>query len=89
MYNTIIAKVNTTTYEIWDATTNEMLVDKLTFEDAAEQCKVYQEFFGHDIVVIINDATQVIRHTDEAQEYRGAWFAYIDDVCTLDNLARC
>ena len=86
MLKTLPVKINYATYEIWDASTNEVLVDGLTFEDAAEQCLVYQEFFGPDVFVALREASKVIKHTTEAQEFKNAWIEYWDELRSFGNI---
>ena len=82
----MLSKINQTTYEIWDESTNEILVDGLTFEDAAEQCEIYKEFFGTDVAVVLRESTRTIKHTTEAQEFKKAWIEYFDEIRALGNL---
>ena len=82
----MLSKINQTTYEIWDESTNEILVDGLTFEDAAEQCEIYKEFFGTDVAVVLRESTKVIKHTTEAQEFKKAWIEYFDEIRAMGNL---
>lgn len=82
----MLTKFNQTTYEIWDESTNEILVDGLTFEDAAEQCTIYKEFFGTDVAVVLRESTKVIKHTTEAQEFKKAWIEYFDEIRAMGNL---
>ena len=86
MLTKVIKKINQATYEIWDESTNEILVDGLTFEDAAEQCVTYKEFFGTDVVVVLRESSKTIRHTTEAQEFKNAWIEYFDEIRALGNL---
>ena len=82
----MLSKINQTTYEIWDESTNEILVDGLTFEDAAEQCAIYKEFFGTDVAVVLRESTRTIKHTTEAQEFKKAWIEYFDEIRAMGNL---
>lgn len=82
----MLTKINQTTYEIWDENTNEILVDGLTFEDAAEQCVTYQEFFGTNVVVVLRESNKIIKHTTEAQEFKKAWINYFDEIRAMGNL---
>lgn len=77
-------KTNLSTYEIWDG--DEILVDGLTFAEAAEQCLVYQEFFGSEVFVALRQSTRIIKHTTEAQEFKSAWIAYWEEIHALGNL---
>ena len=76
-----------TTYEIWDTNTNEVLVDNLTFDQAAEQSAIYQEFFGSEsISVAIRESEGIIKHTTPAQEYKQAWISYFGELQAMGNL---
>ena len=79
-------KTNQVTYEIWDETTNEILVDGLTFEDAAEQCVIYKDFFGTNVAVVLRESSKIIRHTTEAQEFKNAWNDYFESIRIMGNL---
>ena len=72
--------------EIWDETTNEILVDNLTFEDAAEQCAVYAQFFGAGVCVVLRETTRVITHRTPAQEFKDAWTRMFEEIAMLGNL---
>lgn len=76
-----------TTYEIWDTSTNEILVDNLTFDQAAEQSAIYQEFFGSETIsVVIRESARIIKHTSPAQEYKQAWINYFGELQAMGNL---
>ena len=75
-----------TTYEIWDMNTNEILVDNLTFTQAAEQSAIYQDFFGDAVCVAFRESKQVIKHTTLAQEYKQAWIEYFGELQAMGNL---
>ena len=79
-------KTNFVTYEIWDETTNEILVDGLTFEDAAEQCEIYRTFFNTNVAVVLRESSKIIRHTTEAQEFKNAWNDYFESIRIMGNL---
>lgn len=74
------------TYEIWDLDTSEMLVDNLTFAEAAEQCKAYQELFGNGIEVVIRETREIKRHTTAKQEFKAAWIDYFAELQAMGNL---
>ena len=82
----MLVKINQTTYEIWDARTHEILVDGLTFDDAAEQCVIYQEFFGTDVDVVMRESSRVIKHITAAQEFKQAFIEYFEEIRALGNL---
>lgn len=74
------------TYEIWDEDTNEVLVDNLTFSEAAEQCKIYMDFFGNGISVAIRESYPVRQHKTYAQAYKEAWIEYFGELQLMGNL---
>ena len=74
------------TYEIWDVDTNEMLVDNLTFDEAAEQCEIYTKFFGEGICVAIRESVPVRKHKTYAQEYKESWINYFAELQAMGNL---
>ena len=75
------------TYEIWDMDTEEILVDNLSFDDAAVQCKAYQDYFGNGIAVVIRETRYAQRkHTTPAQEFKSAWINYFGELQALGNL---
>lgn len=75
------------TYEIWDMDTEEILVDNLTFDEAAVQYKVYQDFFGNGIEVAIRETRYAKqKHTTPAQEFKFAWINYFAELQALGNL---
>lgn len=73
-------------YEIWDVNANELLVDKLTFQEAAEQSAVYREFFGNGIAVIKREDKAVRQRKTSAQEYKEAWIEYFGELQLMGNL---
>lgn len=75
-----------TTYEIWDTNTNEVLVDGLTFEQAAEQSAVYQEFFSEEVCVVFREAQPSHHHETYAQAYKEAWVEYFGELQLMGNL---
>lgn len=79
-------KVNQITYEIWDANTNEVLVDNLTFEDAAEWCKTYSDFFGIETMVVEVYSKKIIKHTTAAQQYKNAYTDYMETLFEMGNI---
>lgn len=78
-------KINKVTYEIWDANSYEVLVDGLTFEDAAEQSKIYADFYGTEVMVVAVDNAKVIDFTTTAQQYKDAYMDYIDELFRMEN----
>jgi hypothetical protein len=79
-------KINQITYEIWDENTNEVLVDGLTFEEAAEQCAIYQEFFGDGVIVAFRESAKVINIITREEEYKRAHLDYIEDLYAMGNI---
>lgn len=78
-------KINNVTYEIWDEQSHDVLADNLTFEDAAEQCKIYADFYGAEVMVVAVDNTQIINFTTTAKEYKAAYMDYIYDLFNMEN----
>lgn len=74
------------TYEIWDVNTNDVLVDNLTFAQAAEQSAIYQEFFGDSISVAFRESKVVRTHKTYAQAYKDAWIEYFGELQLMGNL---
>ena len=74
------------TYEIWDLDTNEVLVDNLTFAEAAEQCKAYQDFFGNGIAVAVREMREIKHYTSAEQEFKTAWINYFAELQSMGNL---
>ena len=81
-----MAKIRAT-FEIYDEDTDEILVDNLTFEEAAEQSAVYMGFFGDGISVLIRKSVQPVRkHTTRRQEFSDDWVNYFAMLQALGNL---
>lgn len=75
------------TFEIYDEDTQEVLVDNLTFEEAAEQSAVYMEFFGAGISVLIRETVRPVRrHQTRRQEFADAWTSYLAELLAMGNL---
>ena len=73
-------------FEIHDTTTNEILVDKLQFDDIAELVGAYQLLYPtHDIAAVYREVEVVerVRHLPK-QQFKAEWFNLIDDI--IDNL---
>lgn len=70
------------TFEIWKD--NEILVDNLNFEDAAEQIVIYENFFGGNVFVVCR-CTEPARkmHT---QTFKAEYFSYMDELYAMGNL---
>jgi hypothetical protein len=73
-------------YEIWDLDTEEILISNLTFAEATEQCKAYQEFFGNGIAVAIRESREIKQHITAKQEFKTAWINYFDELQAMGNL---
>ena len=75
-------------YEIWDTTINEILVDNLSFEQAVEQVKTYQDLFGSSTIVVALRQRQhkPTIHTTPAQQYKNAWIDYFAELQSMGNL---
>ena len=78
-------KINKVTYEIWDANSYEVLVDGLTFEDAAEQCKIYADFYCAEVMVVAVDNAKIIDFTTTAKQYKAAYMDYIAELLSMEN----
>ena len=74
------------TYEIWDTDTQEVLVDGLSFEEAAEQSAVYMNFYGEGISVAIRESKPIRKHKTYAQAYKEAWIKYFGELQLMGNL---
>lgn len=74
------------TYEIWDVDAQEILVDNLTFEQAAEQSAVYMEFFGDGVSVVIRESCYTRKRKTYAQAYKEAWIEYFGELQLMGNL---
>ena len=74
------------TYEIWDVDTEEILVDNLSFEDAAEQSLVYQQFYGDGVSVLVRETSQVRTRITPEQEFKTAWISYFAELQEMGNL---
>ena len=76
------------TYELYEGETGVLLVDNLTFEEAAEQAAVYMEFFETQNVVLAyrdwvhNTAT----HTTTSQCFKDAFVDYFAELQEMGNL---
>ena len=79
-------KIKKVTYEIWDASSYEVLVDNLTFEDAAEQCKIYADFYCTEVMVVAVDSAKVIDLTTAAQRYKAEYMDYLEILFSMGNV---
>lgn len=78
-------KINKVTYEIWDANSYDVLADNLTFDDAAEQCKIYADFYGAEVMVVAVDNAHIIDFTTTAKQYKAAYMDYIYALFRMEN----
>ena len=78
-------KINKVTYEIWDVNSYEVLVDNLTFEDAAEQCKIYADFYRTEVMVVAVDNVKIIDFTTAAKQYKSAYIDYLGTILQMGN----
>ena len=82
---------NSKVYEIHDSITGEVLVDKLTFEEAAEQFETYQNFFGTDAINVcvrrFPNQRQTIKHTTPGFDYKKEWVNYFAELQLMGNLS--
>ncbi len=75
------------TYEIHDLTTEEILVDNLTFEELPELLEAYQLFYSnHDIVGcyrMCQNAVTIIKQPNtirsSKQVFLNDWFALVEE----------
>lgn len=74
------------TYEIWDVDTEEVLVDNLSFEEAAVQSAVYQEFYGDGVFVAVRESRRTVSHNTYADEFKTAWISYFEELQAMGNL---
>lgn len=77
----------TTTYEIYEAESGVLLVDGLTFDEVAEQSKIYADFFEAEIIVVVREWVNNISHTTIAQQFKSAFVNYFADLQEMGNLA--
>ena len=73
-------------FEIWNENTNEILVDGLTFAEAAEQCKIYQDFDGGAISVAFRETDKARNHSNMAHEYKIEYINYFAQLQQMGNL---
>lgn len=81
-----MVKINHVSYEIWDANSYEVLVNNLDFDDAAEQCKIYEEFFGIEVVVVAVDNAMVIDIVPIGNQYKSAFVDYMECLFEMGNI---
>ena len=74
-------------YEIYEAESGVLLVDNLTFEEAAEQSAVYAEFFEAEVYVVAREWVKSVSHTTVAEQFKSAFINYFGELQQLGNLA--
>ena len=77
---------NALVFEVHDLTTNELLSNNLSFEDAPELVYAYQEFYpDHQIEVLCyrQSIAKPIRRTAR-QQFKHDWFDLLDHI--MENL---
>ena len=82
------------TYEIWNLTTGELLVDNLEFEDMPELFGAYLDFYPDDnIVVCCREVKLTVireritnREPSRKKQFRNEWFNFIDELMTMENI---
>lgn len=76
------------TYELYEGETGVLLVDNLTFEEAAEQAAVYMEFFEtKNIVLAYRDwVHNTAIHTTNSQYFKDAFIDYFGELQEMGNL---
>lgn len=82
------------TYEIYNLTTGEILVDNLSFDDMPELFGAYMEFYPEDDIVVccrevkitVTHARLVDREEINRQKFYSEWFGLMDELLTMDNI---
>ena len=74
------------TYEIYEAESGVLLVDNLTFEEAAEQSAIYADFFDAQVVVIAREWFGHISHTTTSEQFKNVFISYFGELCEMGNL---
>lgn len=74
------------TYEIYEAESGVLLVDGLTFEQVAEQSKVYADFFECEIIVVVREWIDNVAHTSLVKSFKNAFINYFGDLQNMGNL---
>ena len=82
-----MSKIYSKTYEIYESESGVLLVDNLTFEEAAEQSAVYAEFFEAEVYVVAREWVGHTSHTTIAQQFKSAFINYFGELQQLGNLA--
>lgn len=86
--------MKTKTYEIWDLTTGEILVDNLDFDDVPELFDAYAKFYPFDDIVVccrevsitVIRERMVKREPNRRVRFYNEWFNFIDELLAIDNI---
>lgn len=74
-------------FEIRDAYTNEVLVDKLSPKEAIEAFKLYQDYFGANSVIMTHcHGLERVPHISREQEYKNEFIEYFAELQLIGNL---
>lgn len=74
-------------FEIRDAYTNEVLVDKLSPIEALEAFELYQNYFGERAVIMTCNHEPERRHyISRKQEYKNEYISYFAELQQMGNL---
>ena len=82
------------TYEIWNLTTKELLVDNLEFEDMPELYGAYLEFYPNDNIVVLCRETKLTviceriasREPSRRKRFMTEWLNFIDELLKIENI---
>lgn len=74
------------TYEIYEAETGVLLVDNLTFDEVAEQSKIYADFFEAQVVVVAREWVNNISRTSIVRAFKDAFISYFGELQEMGNL---
>ena len=82
------------TYEIWNLTTGELLVDNLDFDDMPELYGAYINFYpDDDIVVCCREIKLTVirerisnREPSRYKRFINEWFDFIDELFRMGNV---
>lgn len=75
----------TISFEIYDISSDEILVDNVPFDDIPELLVAYQLFTGHDIECRYRELTVIERvHVLPKDQFKSDWFELMDYL--IDNL---
>lgn len=74
-------------FEIRDAYTNEVLVDKLSPKEAIDTFELYQDFFGKNSVIMTHSHNiERAPHISREQEYKNEFVEYFAELQLMGNL---